>query len=92
MFKRSALQARLAKRTLFSKVLIANRGEIACRIIRTCQRLGIKSVAIYSTVDSSAKHVQMADEAFCVGPAQSQLSYLNIDRISQIAHRSGAEV
>ena len=59
---------------MFSKVLIANRGEIACRIIRTCQRMGIKTVAVYSTADQAALHVKMADEAYFLGDADPQES------------------
>jgi len=66
-------------------LLIANRGEIACRIIRTAKQLGIKTVAIYSTPDENALHCQLSDEAFCVGPAPSEKSYLNIERIIDIA-------
>ncbi len=65
----------------FSKILIANRGEIALRILRTCQELGIATVAVHSTVDRSALHVQFADEAVCIGDAPSSKSYLNIPNI-----------
>lgn len=76
---------------MFNTILIANRGEIACRVIRTAKRMGIKTVAIYSKVDQHSLHVQMADLAFCVGQAQAKDSYLNIDRIIQIALESGAQ-
>ena len=76
---------------MFSKILIANRGEIACRVIRTCKRLGIKTVGIYSTVDADSLHVREADEAFLVGKAPPQDSYLNMRKILDIARKSGAE-
>lgn len=76
---------------MFSKVLIANRGEIACRIIRTLDRLGIASVAVYSEADTHAAHVRMAGEAVCVGPAQAALSYLHADKILEAAKETGAE-
>ena len=76
---------------MFSKVLIANRGEIACRIIRACRRMGIKTVAIYSTVDAASLHVSEADEAYLVGEAPPQDSYLNMNKILDIALRCGAE-
>ena len=73
------------------KVLIANRGEIACRVIRTLQKMGIKSVAIYSEIDRHAPHVTMADEAVLVGASPSSESYLKQDRIIQAALETGAE-
>uniref|UniRef100_A0A0R3TKU3 Acetyl-CoA carboxylase n=1 Tax=Rodentolepis nana TaxID=102285 RepID=A0A0R3TKU3_RODNA len=75
----------------FQKVLIANRGEIACRIIRTCQRLGIKTVAVFSEVDSSAHFVQLADESICIGPAPAAQSYLNLEAILSAVAQSGAD-
>ncbi len=76
---------------MIQKCLIANRGEIAVRIIRACKDLGIKTVAIYSTVDQSALHVQLADESVCVGEANSKDSYLNINNIISAALASGAD-
>ncbi|CEK09863.1 acetyl/propionyl/methylcrotonyl-CoA carboxylase subunit alpha [Legionella hackeliae] len=76
---------------MFNKILIANRGEIACRIIRTCQKMGIHTVAIYSTADKDSRHVMLADNAFCVGEAPAKASYLNIDAIIKVAITSGAE-
>ncbi len=74
----------------FSKILIANRGEIALRIIRTCEEMGIATVAVHSTVDRSALHVQLADEAVCIGEAPSNKSYLNIPNIIAAALTRGA--
>lgn len=79
------------KSTLFRKVLIANRGEIALRVIRACRELGISTVAVYSTADEHSLHVKLADEAVCIGPAQSKLSYLNIAAILTAADITGAD-
>ena len=76
---------------MFSKILIANRGEIACRIIRTCSKLGIKTVAVYSEADRDALHVQMSDEAYLLGKPPPQDSYLNCQKILEVARASGAE-
>ena len=76
---------------MFTKILIANRGEIACRVIATCKRLGIGTVAVHSEADALARHVRLADEAYCIGPAASRESYLRGDRILDAARRSGAE-
>ncbi len=76
---------------MFSKILIANRGEIAVRIIRACRELGIKSVAVFSDVDRDALHVLLADDAVCIGPAPIKLSYLNIPAILAAAEVSGAD-
>src|SRR6185369_11252912 len=76
---------------MFRKVLIANRGEIAVRIVRGLREMGIASVAVYSDADREALHVRMADEAAHVGPAASAESYLRIDRILDAAKRHGAE-
>ncbi len=76
---------------MFSKVLIANRGEIALRIVRACQELGVKSVAVYSDADASAPHVRGADQAVHIGPARASESYLRGDAIIEAARRTGAE-
>jgi len=76
---------------MFNKVLIANRGEIAVRIIRACRELGIKTVAVYSTADKNALHAQIADEAICIGPAQSKDSYLNVKAIISACEITRAE-
>lgn len=76
---------------MFSKILIANRGEIALRVIRTCRELGIKTVAVYSTADAESLHVKFADEAVCIGPPAGKESYLNISRIISAAEITGAD-
>jgi len=76
---------------MFSKILIANRGEIAVRVMRACREMGIRTVAVYSDVDRKSLHVRYADEAFHIGPAPSTESYLRIDRLIDVAQRSGAE-
>ncbi|GAA4877287.1 acetyl/propionyl/methylcrotonyl-CoA carboxylase subunit alpha [Ferrimonas pelagia] len=77
--------------TPIRKVLIANRGEIACRVIQTCQRLGVRTVAVYSDPDRTAQHVALADEAFHIGPAEAKASYLRADQLLTIAKRSGCD-
>src|SRR5215217_4435474 len=76
---------------MFQKILIANRGEIACRIIKTARRIGIKTVAVFSDADRDALHVEMADEAVHIGPAPAAESYLVIDRIVEACRQTGAQ-
>src|SRR4029453_16252999 len=76
---------------MFKKVLIANRGEIACRVIRTLRRLGIASVAVYSGADCHALHFQMEKEGVCIGSPPARDSYLNAEKILQVAKETGAE-
>ncbi len=76
---------------MFTKILIANRGEIACRVAKTAKRLGIAVVAVYSEADAKARHVSLADEAYCIGPAAAKESYLRGDAIIEVARRSGAQ-
>ena len=76
---------------MFHKILIANRGEIAIRIIRACREMGIQTVAVYSEADKDALHAQLADEAICIGPAASKDSYLNMERILSATIASHAE-
>jgi 3-methylcrotonyl-CoA carboxylase alpha subunit len=78
-------------RAMFGKILIANRGEIACRVIHTARRLGIRTAAVFSEADAAALHVAAADEAYPIGPAPARHSYLRIDRLSEAAQRAGAE-
>jgi len=76
---------------MFKKILIANRGEIALRVIRTCKEMGIKTVAVYSTADRDSLHVRFADEAVCIGPAPSKESYLKIPNIIAAAEITNAD-
>ena len=76
---------------MFEKVLIANRGEIALRVLRACRELGIRTVAVHSTADAEAKYVKLADESVCIGPAPSGLSYLNIPAIISAAEVTDSE-
>ncbi len=76
---------------MFEKLLIANRGEIACRIAATARRMGLRTVAVYSAADAGARHVRLADEAYPIGPAPAGESYLVIERLLDVARRSGAE-
>jgi propionyl-CoA carboxylase alpha chain len=76
---------------MFKKILIANRGEIACRVIKTAKKMGIKTVAVYSDADARAPHVEMADEAVHIGPPPASESYLIADRIIQACKDTGAE-
>ncbi|HRI22182.1 MAG TPA: biotin carboxylase N-terminal domain-containing protein, partial [Panacibacter sp.] len=76
---------------MFKKILIANRGEIALRVIRTCREMGIKTIAVYSTADKDSLHVKFADEAVCIGKPQSSDSYLNIPHIMAAAEITNAD-
>ena len=76
---------------MFNKILIANRGEIALRVIRTCKEMGVKTVAVYSTADKDSLHVRFADEAVCIGPPSSSESYLNIPNIIAAAEITNAD-
>lgn len=76
---------------MFRKILIANRGEIACRVIKTCKNLGIATVAVYSDADKNAQHVKQADEAVHIGESQVSKSYLLMDKIIEVAKATGAE-
>lgn len=88
---RFPLQLGLRSDAMFKKILIANRGEIAVRVIRACKELGIKTVAVYSQIDRDALHVQLADEAVCIGPSKARDSYLNMENIISATVLTGAE-
>ncbi len=76
---------------MFTKILIANRGEIACRVIKTARRMGIATVAVYSEADANARHVRLADEAVLIGPPPARQSYLLADKILDAAKATGAQ-
>src|ERR687887_372694 len=76
---------------MFTKILIANRGEIACRVIKTARRMGIKTVAVFSDADRDALHVAMADEAVHIGPAPAAQSYMGIERIVAACRQTGVQ-
>src|SRR3954463_16350398 len=80
-----------SKKNMFKRILIANRGEIACRVIKTARRMGIETVAVYSEADRDALHVEMADEAVLIGPPAAAESYLVIDKIVEACRKTGAE-
>lgn len=89
--KAPAKKAAPKRAKMFKKILIANRGEIACRVIRSAKAMGIKTVAVYSEADRDALHVMEADEAYCIGPAASSESYLRVDKILDVIKKSKAE-
>ncbi|HHN46868.1 MAG TPA: acetyl-CoA carboxylase biotin carboxylase subunit, partial [Planctomycetes bacterium] len=76
---------------MFSRVLVANRGEIALRIIRTCKRMGVETVAVYSEADRKASYLKLADKAYCIGPRESSRSYLNIPALIAAAEIADVE-
>jgi propionyl-CoA carboxylase alpha chain len=84
-------QKELKEKRMFKKILIANRGEIACRVIRTAKKLGIATVAVYSDADRDAMHVRLADEAVHIGPSHSSQSYIVIDKLLEAIRKTGAD-
>src|ERR1043165_9615719 len=82
---------RTSRPRMFDKILIANRGEIACRVIRTCRALGIRTIAVFSEADANAQHVRLADAAYPIGGPRPQDSYLRGDAILEVAKKSGAQ-
>src|SRR6186713_1156901 len=80
-----------SKKNMFKRILIANRGEIACRVIKSARRMGIETVAVYSEADRDALHVEMADEAVLIGPPAAAESYLLIERIVDACRKTGAQ-
>src|SRR5581483_5355283 len=87
---RAADDHRMSLPPLFDKILIANRGEIALRVLRACKELGIATVAVHSTADADAMHVRLADESVCIGPPPARESYLNIPQIVAACEITGA--
>jgi len=82
----------ILERDMFDKILIANRGEIACRVVRTCKKMGVKTVAVFSAADANSMHVDLADEAYYIGPPPAKESYLKGEEILKIAKQTGAKV
>uniref|UniRef100_A0A336K5K3 CSON001039 protein n=1 Tax=Culicoides sonorensis TaxID=179676 RepID=A0A336K5K3_CULSO len=90
-FRSMCVNAAQHQNVHINKILIANRGEIACRVVRTAKRLGVRTVAVYSEADANSLHTKVADEAYCIGPAASQKSYLRGDKILEIAKATGCQ-
>src|SRR5689334_24800812 len=88
---RGGTRPRPTKKNMFKRILIANRGEIACRVIKTARKMGISTVAVYSDADRDALHVEMADDAVHIGPPAAAESYLKMDAIIEACRKTGAE-